>query len=325
MKVAITGASGHIGSAIIRELIKQGHEVVAMVHKTGKGLEGLPISTFKGSVLDKDSLRTLMNECDIVFHIAGIVDLGYYFDKMVYEVNVTGTENVFEVAKEVGVKRVVHFSSIHVFKQSPYDLPLDETRGFIDDKGIFYDQTKRKGHELALQLAKEGQDIVIVCPTGVIGPYDYLTSKLGKALIDLYKGNIPAVIKGGFDFVDVRDVAKGAISAMDNGKSGEAYILGGQFYTLKELAELIYQVNEKKKKFIELPIIFANIGLPFVKLYAFLTGSKPLYDKVYLDILQDGNKFVESKKAEKTLTYQKTDMKTTLIDTFEWLKQVGRL
>lgn len=325
MKIAITGASGHIGSAIVRKLIAEGHEVVALVRESVKGLEGLPISICKGNVLDKDSLRKLMDGCDVVFHIAAVVNLGYRFDKMVNDINVTGTKNVFEVAKEVGVKRVVHFSSIHVFKQSPYDVPLNETRGFIGDKAIYYDQTKVEGHELARQFAKEGLEVVIVCPTGVIGPYDYLSSKLGKAVIDLYKGKIPAVIKGGFDFVDVRDVVKGAVLAMEKGKSGETYILGGKFYTLKELAELVYEVNGKNKKFIELPIFFAIIGLPFVKIFSIISRRKPLYDKVYLDILLDGNRFVESKKAERELGYQTTEMKKTLLDTFEWLKEEDKI
>ncbi|MBW7868965.1 MAG: NAD-dependent epimerase/dehydratase family protein [Brumimicrobium sp.] len=325
MKIAITGASGHIGSVLCRELIQEGYEVVALVRNSNLSLEGLPIQFCNGNVLDKNSLKCLMEGCDAIFHVAGVIGLGYRFHQRVYDINVTGTQNILQVAKELGIQKVVHFSSIHVFKQFPYNIPLDETRKYIEEKAIFYDKTKRDGHELAIQASKDGQDVVIVCPTGVIGPFDFQPSKLGKATIDIYRGKFPAMIKGGFDFVDVRDVARGAIQAMKYGKSGEAYILGGRFYPLKEFAELVYKVKGKTKRFIELPVAFAIIGLPFIQLYALLTRTKPIYDKVYLDILVDGNQHISTEKAEKELGYTKTSMEQTLTDTFEWFKSRGTI
>lgn len=325
MKIGITGASGHIGSVLCRELINANHDVVALIRSSSKALKGLSITKVDGDVLDVDSLRQFMQDCDVVIHAAGAIKLGYKFNKKIHDINVIGTKNVLEIAKEVGVKKVIHFSSIHVFKQSPYDVELNETRQFVAEKSIFYDQTKRDGHLLALEAAKNGQDVVIVCPTGVVGPFDFQPSKLGKAVIDIYKGKIPAVVKGGFDFVDVRDVVQGTMLALEKGKSGEAYILGGSYYTIKEFADCVLDIKNKKRKMTVLPFFMAIIGVPFVKLWSLLTKQPPLYDKVYMDILQDGNRKISSSKAKNELGYTPRLLKETIIDTIDWFVQTGKI
>lgn len=325
MKIAITGASGHIASVLSANLIQQGHDVVALVRNDDRALKDFQLTKVKGDVMDPNSLRELMNGCDAVIHAAGAISLGYKFNRKIHDINVIGTKNVLEVAKEQGVKRVVHFSSIHVFKQFPYDVSLDESREFVSNKSIFYDQTKRDGHLLALEAVKNGQDVVIVCPTGVLGPFDHKPSKLGKAIIDIYNGKIPAVVKGGFDFVDVRDVVNGAISALFNGKTGETYILGGKFHSIKEFSNIVLNVKKKERKLPELPISMALIGLPFIKSYAFITRRPPLYDKVYLDILQDGNKQISSDKAMNDLGCVTRSMQETIEDTISWFKESGKI
>ncbi|MBN9293642.1 MAG: NAD-dependent epimerase/dehydratase family protein, partial [Flavobacteriia bacterium] len=274
---------------------------------------------------NKESLKELMGQCDAVIHTAGMIELGYKFIQEVYDINVTGTKNVLETAKESGVKKVVHFSSVHAFSHKPYDVPIDESRPFVTERSVFYDQTKRDGHVLAFEAAKEGLDVVIVCPTSAVGPPDHKPSKLGKAVIDIYKGSVPAVVKGGFDFADVRDMAKGAVSALTNGRAGETYILGGRYYTIKEFSDLVLEAKGTKKRLTELPLFVANIGLPFVKSYAYLTNKQPLYDKAYIDILQDGNKLTLSTKAQEELGYSVRELGETLTDTVEWFRTIGRL
>ncbi|OJX39169.1 MAG: hypothetical protein BGO87_04080 [Flavobacteriia bacterium 40-80] len=325
MKVAVTGASGHIGAAVCRELISRGYEVAVLVYNDISALQGLPVTVVKGNVLNKESLKELMGQCDAVIHTAGMIELGYKFIQEVYDINVTGTKNVLETAKESGVKKVVHFSSVHAFSHKPYDVPIDESRPFVTERSVFYDQTKRDGHVLAFEAAKEGLDVVIVCPTSAVGPPDHKPSKLGKAVIDIYKGSVPAVVKGGFDFADVRDMAKGAVSALTNGRAGETYILGGRYYTIKEFSDLVLEAKGTKKRLTELPLFVANIGLPFVKSYAYLTNKQPLYDKAYIDILQDGNKLTLSTKAQEELGYSVRELGETLTDTVEWFRTIGRL
>jgi len=325
MKIAVTGASGHIGYTLCRELLNQGYKVNALLYKDFNSIGKLDVEKFGGDVLDRKSLVPFLNGCEVVIHTAAAIELGYRFNKILYEVNVTGTKNVLELAKETGVKKVIHFSSIHAFSQKPYDVPLDETRQFVSNRSVFYDQTKRDSHLLALDAARKGQHVVVICPTSVAGPQDLKPSKLGKAIIDIYKGTIPAVIKGGFNFVDVRDLVNGTISAMHKGRSGETYLLGGKYYCIKQFAELVLSAKEIKKGLPEIPVHIAYAGLPFVKLYAFLSGKRPLYDKPYIDILQDGNKMILSAKAQHELGYEVRPLEETLKDTINWFKKSGKI
>ncbi len=325
MKVGITGAAGHVGATICRTLIDKGYEVVAFVRNDITALEGLPITMVKGDVLDRASLKKFMTECDTVIHAASMIELSYKFEQKTYDVNVVGTQNILEIAKEVKTLKLIYVSSIHVFSQKPYDKALDETRPFVSNNSVFYDQTKRDAHLLAQDAAKNGQDVVVVCPTSVVGPFDYKPSKLGKAIIDMYKGKIPAVIKGGFDFVDVRDIADGTIAALENGRSGETYILGGRYHTIKELSDYVFKVKDVKKRLAVFPLSVAYAGLPFVKTFSYLTKKPPLYDKLYIDILKDGNKETLSTKAQQELGYTTRTLEETLNDTINWFKKQQKI
>lgn len=325
MKIAVTGTSGHIGYTLCKELLQLKHEVHALIYNDVDTPGDLKVEKFSGNILDRESLIPFLKDCDVVIHTAAAIELGYRYNKHLYEVNVTGTKNVLELAKEAGVKKVIHFSSIHAFSQKPYDIPVDETRQFVSNKSVFYDQTKRDSHLLALEAAKNGQNVVVICPTSVVGPEDHKPSKLGKAIIDIYKGSVPAVIKGGFDFVDVRDLVKGIISAIEKGRSGETYLLGGKYYTIKQFADLVLKAKGTNKQLTELPIIVAYAALPFIKLYAVLTKKRPLYDKPYIDILQDGNKVILCLKAKKELGYTVRNLEETILDTISWFKNSGRI
>lgn len=325
MKIAITGAAGHIGGVICRELLEKGYEVVALVYSDTRALEGLPIKQVQGNVLKKDSLRELMQDCSGIIHTAAAIDLGYKFNQNIYDINVVGTQNVLEVAKELNVSKILCFSSIHAYNHTPQNECLDECREFVTNDSVFYDQTKREAHLLALEAAKKGQNVVIVCPTSAVGPFDFKPSKLGKSLGDMYNGKIPMVTTGGFDFADVRDMAKGAVAALEKGKSGETYILGGEYYTLKELSSFVMKAKKSKKQLVELPIGFAYLGLPFIKLFAFISGKPPLFDKVYIDILQDGNKLTSSQKAKGELGYSVRPLEETILETIQWMKENNKL
>lgn len=325
MKIGITGAAGHVGAAICRALIDKGYEVVAFVRNDVAALEDLPISIIKGDVLDRVSLKAFISGCDAVIHAASAIELSYKFNQKTYDINVIGTKNVLEIAHEIKVSKLIYISSIHVYCQKPYEQALDETRSFVSDESIFYDQTKRDAHLLAQEAAKNGQDVVVVCPSSVVGPFDFKPSKLGKAIIDIYNGKVPAIIKGGFDFVDVRDIANGTIAALESGRSGETYILSGKYHTIKELSDFVLKAKNVKKRLTVLPISFAYVGLPFVKSFAYITKKPPLYDKLYLDILKDGNKETLCTKAEQELGYTTRSLEETINDTIHWFKNQQKI
>lgn len=325
MNVLVTGAAGHIGAHVCRELLLRGHRVTALVHNDARAIEGLAVTRFHGDLADQSTLIPAAQQCEAIIHAAGIIRLSYREDDEVYEVNVSGTRNVLDVAKSLRITKVVHVSSVHVFNQLPLETAIDETRGFVSGKTIFYDRTKRDAHLLAKQAADNGLNVSIVCPTAVLGPFDYKPSQLGKAIKDIYLGSVPAVVKGGFDFVDVRDVAKGTVAALEKGKTGETYLLGGRYYSVKQFADMVLEIKGTNKKLTELPLFFAYLGLPFVKSYALLTGRQPLYDKAYLDILRYGNKKIMSEKARIELDYEPRDLYMTITDTLKWFKDTQKI
>lgn len=321
MRIGVTGAAGHIGGTICRLLVEKGYEVNALVHSDTESIKDLPIHTFKGNILNKDSLYDFMKNCDVIIHTAGYIELDYRFSQNVFDINVTGTKNVIEVAKTLDIKKMIHFSSIHIFNHQPHQEPLDEKRELVGDKAIFYDRAKKQAHEIVLEAVEDGLDISIVCPTAVVGPYDFKPSKLGKAITDIYKGKIPAMVKGGFDFVDVRDVAEGTIAAIENGRKGETYILGGQYHTIKSFSDLVLQAKGSTKQMIVFPIFFAYLGLPFIQIFSWMTKKPPLYDAIYLDILQDGNPSISHAKATEELNYQPRSLKESINDSVQWFLQ----
>ena len=326
MKIAVTGASGHIGSSVCRQLLDRGYEVVALVFDDKEAIEGLPLEIIKGNVLDRSSLKSLLEGCHGVIHAAGQITLGYKFDQKMYDINVKGTLNMLEVAKELGVKRFVQFSSVHAYRQGPHDKPVTDQSEFIKDgESIYYDQTKRDGHLLALEAAKNGQEVMVVCPTAVLGAPDHKISKLGQAVIDIVKGNVPASVKGGFDFVDVNDVAMGSILAMEKGIPGHTYILGNEYHSIQSFGNLTLESAGSKKRLIELPIFLAYVGLPFIQLYAAITKRPPLYDKAYIDVLLDGNENTSSERAKEELGYNPRPLKETLVETVKWFRENGKI
>lgn len=325
MNIGVTGAAGHIGAAVCHTLIQMGHEVTALVRQDKNAIQHLPIIFCQGNITEPHTLQDFMANCEVVIHTAATIDLGYNFDPKLYDINVKGTENVLRCAKEAGVKRVIHVSSIHAYNQHPQHEVLDEGRSFVTAPCVYYDITKREGHIAALKAATQGLEVVVVCPTSVIGPPDHKPSKMGKAIIDIYNGAIPAVFKGGFDFVDVRDVAKGIVSAVKNGKNGESYILSGQYQSIKALADGVLKIKGSRKQLREIPLAVAHLALPFIKVYASLTKQRPLYDKPYLDILQDGNAHISASKAAQDLGYNSRPLEETITDTIHWFKQHGVL
>ena len=323
MKIAVTGASGHIGVNLCRELIEKGHAVRALVHKNDHGIRELPVERIQGNLMDFSLLSRLVSGVDIVFHLAAVISIQVRRKEELYEKNVGGTENILRVCQKEGVQRLIHFSSIHALIQEPFDLALDEFRPLALNERIEYSRSKALAEKAVLEAVEDGLDAVILNPTAGIGPFDYGPSLLGRALILMYQGKIPALIHGGYDWVDVRDVAKAAVVSIEKGKKGERYILSGHWKTLCELAEQVYKISGERFKRFTCSAGLARIGLPFLKLYCQLKGTQPLYTKDSLKILQTAHKRISSKKAKKSLGFIPRPIEETLRDTYDWYRKNG--
>jgi dihydroflavonol-4-reductase len=326
MKIAVTGANGHVGVNLCKSLLEQGHEVKALTHNHNQGLKNIPVTIIKGDLLDKETLIPLLTGVDVVFHLAARISITGDPDGMVARINTEGTQNMLAVAIECHVKRFIHFSSIHAFQQQPQSQPLDESRPLVEQQeGFAYDRSKAAGERAVMEAARNGLDAFVLSPTAIIGPADPEPSLIGNAVIDIYNNKIPSLVPGGYDWVDVRDVVAAAISAIDKGRTGEKYLLAGHWHSLQEFSALIQLHTGHKTVQIVLPMWIARVGLPFISLYSRLSGTKPLYTSESLTIISEGNRMISNAKARKELDFSPRSLSDTLKDFLTWLKENGRI
>ncbi len=323
MKVAITGASGHIGSCLVRELMQQGSQVRVLVHRSRKALEDIPVEIIEGDLSDIETLETLCQGVDVVFHLAAQIAIDRKSGKQVLQTNIEGTRNLTEVCLRQQVPRFIHFSSIHALNVHPLDQVMDESRDLIVKTKRVYELSKAQSERIVLNAAEKGLHAVILSPTAVIGPYDYHHSYLGQALIRIYTNKLPLLIPGGYNWVDVRDVVQAAIVSIKKGRKGERYILAGHWGSLKELSEMISQISGQKTPEIVVPLAIAYIGLPFIRLFSAMKGEHPLYTKDSLDILKESHGNISYEKATGELGFNSRPLAESLADTFTWYKQQG--
>jgi dihydroflavonol-4-reductase len=321
MKVSVTGASGHVGFCLCKQLIKQGAQVRALVHQNKNRLREAGVEIFSGNILDKQTLIPLFTGVEVVYHLAAQISIDKKEYKRVYETNVQGTANVVAACKDAGVKRLVHFSTIHTLKSFGTDDILDETNPLIPASKIIYENSKAGAERLVINASAEGLDAVILNPTAIIGPYDFQPSYLGQALIKIYKNQLPMLVQGGYNFVDVRDVADAAILAATNGRSGERYILSGKWLSLKDLSVKIGELTNRKTPEFLAPTWLAKAGLPFIQSWAKLSGNHPLYTAESLEILKHSSKNISNLKAINELGFNPRPIGETLKDTFDWFKE----
>ncbi|KPL17518.1 MAG: hypothetical protein AMS26_00005, partial [Bacteroides sp. SM23_62] len=232
-----------------------------------------------------------------------------------------GTKNVLDAVRSSKVKRLLHFSSIHALVHQPLDQPLDEERPLAVSDQIIYNQSKALAEQLVLHAVESGMDAVIINPTSVMGPNDFKPSLIGQAIIQLCKGKILALIPGGYDWVDVRDVVAGTISALENGRTGQSYLLSGHFKTLPELYKQIIMIQGKERRLPVIPFWLAEVGVPFLKAWARVSGNKPLYTKESVEILKTAHTNISCKKARNELGYKSRPFEDTLRDTINWFEE----
>ncbi len=322
--ILVTGATGHIGNILVRELAARGASVRALVLRgeDARVIDDLGVELVEGDVLDPASLRRAMQGVDLVFHLAGIISIMPGEDDLVHRVNVGGTRNILAAARESGVRHVLYTSSIHAFRRLPEnELVIDESHP-IDPKGSLgaYDRSKAEATLEALSSARNGQDVVIVCPTGVIGPGDYRGSEMGQVLVDCDREGPQLYVDGGYDFVDVRDVARGMILAAERGKPGECYILSGQQVSVIDLIQEVRRVTRKPVRAIWLPLWLARFAAIFAPLYYQISRRRPLFTPYSLATL-NSNSQISSAKARRELGYTTRPLPETIRDTLQWHKK----
>ena len=285
----ITGANGFLGNNIIRKLEQNREsEIRALVlpNDSIKSLEKLNCKIYYGDVTKKKSLSSIFENTDgkevYVIHCAGVVYIKSKYNPIVYDVNVNGTKNIVDKVLEIDAK-LVYVSSVHSINEKPNNETITEIINFDSKK--------------------------------VVGLY-------AKTKAEVATGKLLACVKGGYNFVDVRDVADGIISACDKENRGESYILSNKYITIKELTDLVCDLEGRKRIKIVLPLGFTKLVAPICELYYNIKKQRPLFTKYSLYTLSSNSNF-SNEKAKKELDYKNRDIKDTIKDTLKWLKKMN--
>jgi len=331
----VTGAYGHLGNTIARMLSVNGSRVRALVFPSDKSnaLANTKSIIYFGDILNKKSLEAIFDISDtiykpediIVIHTAGIVSIASYYESKVVAVNVQGTKNIVDQCVESKVGKLVYTSSVHAIPEVESSEIIKEVNQF-DPKLVqgLYAKTKAEASQYVLDAKKRGLNVSIVHPSGIIGPNDYGSGHLTQMIMDYLDGRLTASVKGAYDFVDVRDVAKGVILATEIGKSGGCYILSGHQLAVKELLNQLYKTSGRRQITTVLPMWFARVTAPLAEIYYKILRQPPLYTRYSLYTLRSNSNF-SSEKAQKELGYRSRPIEETLHDTYLWLKEVGKI
>jgi dihydroflavonol-4-reductase len=329
MKAFITGASGFVGSAVLRQLIKAGHHVCALVRPQSdrRNLDNLPIKIVIGDLRDRESLDRALEGCDALFHVAADYRLWVPEPREIYRTNVNGTRNIMLAGAEVGVKRIVYTSSVATLGLNPDGSPADEeTPVSLEDMIGHYKRSKFLAEAEVKRLAdKIGLPVVIVNPSTPIGPRDIKPTPTGRMILDAASGRMPIYVDTGLNLVHVDDVAIGHLLAFEHGKVGERYILGGWNMTLQEILFQLAAITGQRPPSFCIPhhLLFpiACVAEAWARL---VSHREP---RVTLCGLRLSKKrmFFSIKKARRFLGFTPRPVEEALLDAVDWFRKNGYL
>lgn len=326
MKTLITGGTGFIGSAVLRKLVAAGHDVRALVRAGSNraNLSGICIETAEGDLRDSQSLEKAVRGCSLVFHVAADYRLWVARPGDLYDANVSGTRNLLMAAAAAGVQKFIYTSSVAVLGFSHDGRPADEdTPVSLSDMIGHYKRSKFLAEAEVKRLMRElGLPVVIVNPSTPVGPGDIKPTPTGRIIIDAASGRMPAYVDTGLNFVHVDDVADGHILALEHGRAGERYILGGVNMSLKEALHEIASLTGRRPPRIQLPhslilaLALAAEGCSLItrkEPRINLTGARLSCKKMYFSI----------EKARRELGYKVRPITEGFRDAVSWFRQNG--
>jgi dihydroflavonol-4-reductase len=318
--IVVTGASGLVGGNLVRTLLAQGRAVRALVHRDRRALAGLDVESVTADLTDPSSLQQAFRGAEVVYHLASTISISTENWDELERVNVIGTRNVIDACLQNGVRRLLYFGSIHAYDHAPFDQPMDEDRPLLTSDYIPpYERSKALAELETRRSLDCGLDVVILIPTAIAGPFDFRPSYFGQALQLLASGRIPALVRGGYDWVDVRDVVDGAIQAERLAPRGGRYILSGHWHSLSEVARFTAEISGKPAPRFTVPIWLAQLAQPLMAKLAQINGSQPLYTRPMLLAMQS-NRHISHARAARDLGYYPRPFQQTIADTLNWFE-----
>lgn len=323
MKTFVTGATGFLGSAIVRKLIERGEDVVVLARQGSdlRNVEGLKVEVRHGDLRDIASLHTAMKGCKRVYHAAAEYSLWVRDPRAIYAVNVDGTRNVMTAAAGEGVERVVYTSTVGALGNPGDGTPgTEDTPVSFEDMVGDYKKSKFLAEQAALRFASEGLPVVIVNPSTPVGPRDIKPTPTGKMVLDFINGKMSAYLDTGLNLIDVDDCAAGHILAMEKGRVGQKYILGNRNMSLKEIFETLSRITGIPAPRVRLPYGFVYpIAFASTFVADHITKKPPLAP---LDAVRMAKKkmYFDQSKAVRELGLPQSPVEGALERAVEWFK-----
>lgn len=319
MRALVTGGSGHVGANLVRMLLADDHRVRCLVRSDIEALEGLEVELVKGDITEPETLTGAMQEIDVVFHCAAFVAVEDADVDLMERINIEGTRNMCRAALAANITRFVHISSVHAFQMRPTKEELTEDRPLQHDaKAAPYDRTKAAAQIEVLMAVEQGLNAVILHPTGVLGPWDFKPSRMGQVLNDMARGKIPVVLNTGFNWVDVADVCRCALNAVESGKIGEAYLIPGRWASMRMLHRAVHAAGGHRPPLLTIPFIAAYLALPFAAIGSRITGRRPKFSRGSLHALAVQCRNIPGSKAKDQLGHDPRPLEETIAKTIKW-------
>lgn len=323
-KILLTGATGHVGYAVLKDLVDAGEDVTIFIRKESRMFKGIKCCKILGDITDYETLENALDGIDVVIHSAGKIDIMNTDYDSCYKINYLGTENVVKACLKKNVKRLIYFSSCDVYKALPGNELMDENTEF-NATLLDGDYAKTKALATNLVIANNGNNgLETVClqPTACTGPYDYKVSAIGVMVRMYLKGQFNVGMDfGGYNFVDVRDIAHATRMAIDNGRPGEWYILGGYYYTINQFINVLAEIKNRKPPAIIISKgMVENIAVILDQYYKKNKKSKPLLTPYAVRKLDENGNF-SIEKARRDLDYNPMKPEDSLFAMVKWIEE----
>lgn len=318
----VTGASGFVGANLVRALLQRGWHVRALVRGAAPSLEGLDVDLIRGDLF-APFLADAMRGSAAVFHLAATYSLWHRDRERVLRANVAGTRSVLAAAREAGVPRTIHTSSVAAIGVRDDGLPADE--GYQSPYRALIGAYKRSKFLAEAEVRRAfalGQDVVIVNPTTPVGPWDAKPTPTGEIVVRFLRGGMPAYVDTGLNLIDVRDVAEGHVAAYERGRAGERYILGNENCSLREVLRRLAEIAGRRAPRVRLPWI---VPLAYAGLGEFVLSRVGIVPDVSLESVRMAKQrmYYDSAKARRELGLPQSPVTVALTDAVRWFEAHG--
>ena len=324
MKIGVTGASGFVGYNVCKEILANGDSLNLLIREDVSYLKDLKCKKFYGDLNNLKSIEAFCDSCDVIIHSAAMISIGFDAHEKVFEVNYLGTKNLLDICVKKNVKKFIFISTVNAFNKKSKNKKFDETRELVRN-GSSYDLTKAMAQELVLQ--SKGIEKVSINPTSVLGKNDFKPSRLGKIVKALHSGELPILVDGGIDVIDVEDLSKAVYNSISKGRDGEAYLVSGKWRSFKEIYSSVQNFQEKKSSVFFLPKFLVNMSLPLLSIFplGLLKRAAEINGKLFpgmenmtkeaIENIVNFPKTIDNSKAKKDLGLKVSPLQKTIKET----------